>query len=142
MVSKAELLQYSRVLDFRDGVLVRELEWRTPAGKRVRVVSRRMVSFTDRHLGVIEYEVTLLDDDATILISSQILNRQDGVDEYTSSANGVAPFDPRSAETFNERVLQPVLHREDGARHILGYRTTNSGMTIACRTIVPSERRS
>ena len=54
VVSEAELLAYSRVLDFRDGVLVRELEWRTPAGKRVRVVSRRMVSFTDRHLGVIE----------------------------------------------------------------------------------------
>jgi len=131
VVSEAELLAYSRLLDFRDGVLVRELEWRTPAGKRVRVVSRRMVSFTDRHLAVIEYEVTLLDGDATMLISSQILNRQDGVDEYTS-ANGASVFDPRRAGTFSERVLQPALHREDGARHILGYRTTNSGMSIAC----------
>lgn len=132
VVSEAELLHYSRVLDFRDGVLVRELEWRTPAGKRVRVVSRRMVSFTDRHLGVIEYEATLLDGDATILISSQILNRQDGVDEYTSASNGAVAFDPRKAGTFSERVLQPALRREDGDRHILGYRTTNSGMTIAC----------
>jgi alpha,alpha-trehalose phosphorylase len=131
VVSEAELLSYSRTLDFRDGVLVRDLVWRTPAGKRVRVLSRRMVSFTDRHLAAIEYEVTLLDADATILISSQILNRQDGVDEYTTP-NGAAGFDPRKAEALDERVLQPVVSREDGDRHILGYRTTNSGMTIAC----------
>ena len=131
VVSEAEILAYSRVLDFRDGVLVRELEWRTPAGKRVRVRSRRMVSFTERHLAVIEYEVTLLDADATILISSQILNRQDGVDEYTS-ANGAGVFDPRKAGTFSERVLQPALRREHDDRHLLGYRTTHSGMAIAC----------
>jgi alpha,alpha-trehalose phosphorylase len=131
VVSEAELLAYSRVLDFRDGVLVRELVWRTPSGKRVRVLSRRMVSFAERHLAAIEYEVTLLDADATILLSSQILNRQDGVDEYTTP-NGTVAFDPRRAETLTERVLQPVVHREDGDRHILGYRTTNSGMTVAC----------
>ena len=41
-------------------------------------------------------------------------------------------FDPRKAGTFSERVLQPALRREDGDRHLLGYRTTNSGMAIAC----------
>jgi alpha,alpha-trehalose phosphorylase len=131
VISEAELLAYSRVLDFRDGVLIRELEWRTPAGKRVRVCSRRMVSFTDRHLGAIDYEVTLLDADASILISSQILNRQDGVDEYTAG-NGVGGFDPRKAEAFRERVLQPALRQEREDRHLLGYRTTHSAMTLAC----------
>ena len=33
----AELRTYERALDFRDGVLRRELLWRTPSGKRVRV---------------------------------------------------------------------------------------------------------
>ncbi len=131
VVSEAEILGYSRVLDFRDGVLVRDLEWRTPSGTRVRIRSRRMVSFSDRHLAVIDYEVTLLDADASIYISSQILNRQDGVNEY-ASGNGVPAFDPRRAEEFQERVLQPVLRRESDDRHLLGYRTTYSGMTIAC----------
>jgi alpha,alpha-trehalose phosphorylase len=133
VVSEAEILAYSRVLDFRDGVLVRELDWRTPSGKSVRIRSRRMVSFTDRHLAVIDYEVTLLDADASILISSQILNRQDGVDEYTTgnSANGAGTFDPRKAETFRERVLQPGMHRERDDRHLLAYRTTYSRMTLA-----------
>lgn len=133
VLTEADILRYSRRLDFADGVLVRELEWRTPSGKRVLIRSRRMVSFTDRHLAVIDYEVELLDADASVLISSQILNRQDGVDEYHANpATEAAGFDPRKAESFQERVLQPRLKRVTGTRYLLGYRTTNSGMTIAC----------
>ncbi|WP_026549467.1 glycosyl hydrolase family 65 protein [Arthrobacter sp. Br18] len=133
VLTEADILQYSRRLDFVDGVLVRELEWRTPSGKRVAVRSRRIVSFTDRHLAVTDYEVEMLDADASILISSQILNRQDAIDEYhlgPSAENGV--FDPRKAELFHDRVLQPRLKRANGSRYLLGYRTTNSSMTIAC----------
>ena len=55
--------------------------WRTPAGKRVRIRSSRMVSFHQRHLVVLTFEVTMLDDHAPVAISSQIPNRQDGEDE-------------------------------------------------------------
>jgi alpha,alpha-trehalose phosphorylase len=78
----ADLEDYERTLDFRDGVLRRDLIWRTPAGKRVQVSSRRMVSFTQRHLAIMTFEVTMLDDSAPVVISSQTLNRQDGRDEY------------------------------------------------------------
>ncbi|MUK02480.1 glycoside hydrolase family 65 protein [Vibrio cholerae] len=133
VLTEADILSHSRRLDFTEGILLRELEWRTPSGKRVRIRSRRMVSFTDRHLAVIDYEVEMLDAEASILISSQILNRQDGVDEYqvkTESDDGT--FDPRKAESFRDRVLQPRLKRFDGSRYVLGYSTTNSSMTIAC----------
>ena len=43
---EADILEYTRRLDFRDGVLVREIDWRTPSGKRVLVTRRRLVSFT------------------------------------------------------------------------------------------------
>jgi alpha,alpha-trehalose phosphorylase len=82
LLSVAELESYERSLDFRAGRLTRSLLWRTPAGKRVRIDSSRMVSMTDRHLAVMTFEVTLLDDDAPVAISSQLLNRQDGEDEY------------------------------------------------------------
>lgn len=132
VLSEADILKYSRRLDFADGALVRELEWRTPSGKRVLIRSKRMVSFTDRHLALIDYDITLLDADASVLISSQILNRQDGVDEFHANpAAEAAGFDPRKAESFQDRVLQPRLKRVNGTRYLLGYRTTNSGMTIA-----------
>ncbi|MGR2752381.1 glycoside hydrolase family 65 protein [Agromyces arachidis] len=132
VITEAEIMSYERRLDFRLGFLSRRIEWRTPSGKRVLITSRRMASFTDRHLGVIDYEVELLDADAAVTISSQILNRQDGRDEYRAGVTEApGAFDPRKAETFTERVLQPRVQRRDEGHYVLGYQCTNSQMTIA-----------
>ncbi|GMA28610.1 glycoside hydrolase family 65 protein [Arenivirga flava] len=132
VLSEADVLRGTRRLDFRDGVLYREVEWRTPSGKRVLIRSRRLVSFTDRHLAVIDYEVTMLDAEAHLLVSSQILNRQDGQDEFTDrTEESGATFDPRKAEAFTDRVLLPRIKRIDGSRSLLAYRTNNSRMTLA-----------
>ena len=64
LLSVADLESYERSLDFRDGRLHRDIIWRTPGGKRVQVRSTRMVSFTQRHLAIMTFEVTMLDDDA------------------------------------------------------------------------------
>ncbi|MCZ2264773.1 MULTISPECIES: glycoside hydrolase family 65 protein [unclassified Isoptericola] len=128
----ADLIGYERALDLRDGVLRREILWRTPSGKRVKVASERMVSFVERHLGVMTFEVTLLDADGPVAISSQILNRQDGQDEYHVPAASLGEgFDPRKAEAFAGRVLQPQTRWGDDERLVLSYRCTNSGMTLA-----------
>ena len=82
LLSVADLESYERSLDFRDGLLRRDIVWRTPGGKRVKVSSTRMVSFTQRHLAIMTMEVTMLDAEAPVVISSQTLNRQDGRDEY------------------------------------------------------------
>ena len=128
----ADLVDYERSIDLRDGVLRRELLWRTPSGKRVQVRSERMVSFVERHLAVMTFEVTLLDDAAPVAISSQVLNRQDGQDEYdVRSASLGEGFDPRKANQFVGRVLQPQTRWGDDERLVLSYRCTNSGMTLA-----------
>ena len=134
LLTVADLEQYSRTLDFRDGVLRRHLLWRTPSGKRVRIVSTRMVSFAQRHLAMMTFEITMLDDAAPVAISSQVLNRQDGEDEYfvRSKAMGEAS-DPRKAERFDRRVLVPQLQEGDErtGRVALGFRCAESGMTLA-----------
>ncbi len=128
----ADLVDYERALDLRDGVLRREILWRTPSGKRVKVASERMVSFVERHLGVMTFEVTLLEADGPVAIASQILNRQDGQDEYHVPAASLGEgFDPRKAEAFAGRVLQPQTRWGDDERLVLSYRCTNSGMTLA-----------
>ena len=130
----ADLLDYDRTIDLRTGVLSRDILWRTPGGKRVRIRSRRMVSFTQRHLAVLTFEVTMLDDHAPVAISSQILNRQDGEDEYhvPSAAMGEGT-DPRQAERFRRRVLIPKAHwgDEELGRVVLGYQCAESKMTLA-----------
>ncbi|WP_344771581.1 glycoside hydrolase family 65 protein [Aeromicrobium panaciterrae] len=130
----ADLIEYERDLDFRSGVMSRSILWRTPGGKRVQITSRRMVSFTQRHLAVLTFEVTMLDDHAPVAISSQILNRQDGEDEYhvrsMSMGEGV---DPRKAGEMRHRVLLPESNSGNLAdgRVTLGYKCAESGMTLA-----------
>ncbi len=131
----ADLEGYERALDFRNGVLTRDMIWRTPAGKRVRVSSQRMVSFVHRHLAVMTFEITLLDAAAPVVVSSQLLNRQDGEDEYHVKAAALGEgLDPRRSRKFDHRVLEPRLQREDGNEIVLGYRCANSKMTLACGT--------
>jgi alpha,alpha-trehalose phosphorylase len=128
----ADIEHYERSLDFRDGVLRRCVVWRTPSGKRVKIESTRMVSMTQRHLAVMTLEVTMLSGDAPIVISSQLLNRQDGKDEYHDTRQSLGDHvDPRKAAAFEQRVLLPQLHfaRED--RMMLGYQCAKSRMTIA-----------
>jgi alpha,alpha-trehalose phosphorylase len=122
----ARLTEYERELDFRQGVLRRELNWSTPAGKQVRVRACRLVSFEQRHLGAIQYDLEL-DTDAPVVISSQLLNRQDAraVDEARS-----AVADPRRSRGFGQRVLNAEDHHEEDHRLVTGYRTSNSGMTL------------
>ena len=130
----ADLSEYQRRLDFRTGEYSREILWRTPAGKTVRVRSTRMVSLTERHLAAMTFEVTLLDASAPIAISSQILNRQDGEDEYHVAAKSMGEGDdPRKADRMTRRVLEPIINRGNAETHRveLGYRAMDSGMTLA-----------
>ena len=134
LLAVADLESYERSLDLADGVLRRDIIWRTPGGKRVRVSSQRMVSFPQRHLAIMTMQITMLDAAAPVVISSQTLNRQEGRDEYHVRAAAMGegePADPRRAETFDRRVLVPQHHRAEGSRIVLGYRCARSGMTLA-----------
>ncbi|HIT74948.1 MAG TPA: glycoside hydrolase family 65 protein [Candidatus Avipropionibacterium avicola] len=133
LINEADLISYERSLRFDTGELTRDLVWRTPSGKRVQVNTRRMVSFTERHLAVLTLEVTLLDAAAPVVVSSQVLNRQDGTDEYHVKADAMGEgFDPRKASRFESRVLEPIVNRvDDDRRMLLGHRCVNSRMTLA-----------
>jgi len=135
---EADVREYRRALDFRTGILEREVLWETPSGKRVRIRDERIVSFVERHLAVLRLEVTVENSDAPVTISCQLLNRQDGEDVYggvpsmaAGSPGEKAGFDPRKAERFGDRVLQPAEYWQDGGRSALAYRVANSGMTLA-----------
>ncbi|MBW9111528.1 glycoside hydrolase family 65 protein [Microbacterium trichothecenolyticum] len=129
----ADVREYERVLDMRDGVQRRHILWVTPSGKEVRIDYERLVSFEEKHLALMTVDVTVLNADAPVTVSCQILNRQDGEDVYggTPSAPRKAGFDPRKTEKLHERVLQPQEYWQDKARSALSYRATDSGMTIA-----------
>jgi alpha,alpha-trehalose phosphorylase len=120
---RAALDKYERVLDMKSGFLTRDIIWETPYGKKVSINSKRLVSFKDRHLAVISYEVTLLNADAPVAISSEmVIHKNDQEEEY----------DPRTTYGFKTNVLDNVYHGCDDLRIIQGYTTKSSRMNLAC----------
>jgi alpha,alpha-trehalose phosphorylase len=124
----ARLLHYERVLDMRQGTLTREVVWETAAGKQVRVRSCRVVSFEHRHVLAMSFDVTLLNHHAPIVISSQVLNRQDAQLEDERPAGNRS--DPRLGRQFAHRVLHTQIADCDDQRLSLGYQTATSRMTL------------
>jgi alpha,alpha-trehalose phosphorylase len=127
-LSAATLESFERSVDFRDGILHRDLIWITESGKRVAVQSTRMVSFTRRNLAVMTFTVTVLEHDAEVVITSEVRNRQD---ESPDPRSRVVGFDPRKASSFENRVLLSQLQYEEQGRMCFGYRTAHSGLGLA-----------
>src|ERR1700735_939843 len=72
-VRYGQLRSHERVLELRDGVLRRTVEWVSPAGRGVRVSSTRLVSFSQRAVAAILYEVEPLDEPTTVVVQSELV---------------------------------------------------------------------
>ncbi len=122
-LARATLVDYERALDMRTGLLERDVTWETGSGKRIRVHSRRLVSFEHRHVAAVSYEVTLLNAAAPIVISSEL--------RYEDEPRPLEG-DPRGSRAFAGRVLLPQGSRASGGMAILMAKTRTSRMTLAC----------
>jgi alpha,alpha-trehalose phosphorylase len=125
-LASANLRHYDRRLNMKSGTLDREILWETPSGKQVRITSRRLISFQQRHMAAISYEVTLLNGEAPLVISSEMVTPQPGVK--------TGQDDPRQAKIFSGKVLH---HRASYARErriVLAHGTERTHMILACAT--------
>src|SRR5689334_6020101 len=62
-----------RELDFRNGVLRRRVRWTTPAGRTVKISSERIVSFTQRAIAAICYEIEPVDATIRVVVQSELV---------------------------------------------------------------------
>ena len=120
-VRYGELLSHERVLDLRAGVLSRRAEWRSPAGTAIRVRSTRLVSFVQRSVAAILYEVEPLEGPVRVVVQSSLV------------ANEPAP--PRSDDPRTAAVLESPLVSEDffdhAMRAVLSHSTRGSKLSMA-----------
>ncbi|HEY7594223.1 MAG TPA: glycosyl hydrolase family 65 protein [Actinophytocola sp.] len=114
-------VEHYRALDFRSGTLRRDTVWESPTGRRVRVRTERLVSFTQRAVAAIRYEVEPLDGGAQLVVQSELLANEP-IESHTK--------DPRVAAT-----LSAPLEYEDGSAHdyraVLVHHTRRSGLRMA-----------
>jgi alpha,alpha-trehalose phosphorylase len=136
-MDRANLLRYERALDMKKGIYEREVLWETASGKQVLIKLTRLVSFTERHVAAMCYEVTILNARAPVVIVSEMINHAAIADNAKSEAGGgvgvAAPIedDPRLAKSLKS-VLVPELITSDGMRVLMGYHTRSSGMSLGC----------
>lgn len=122
----AKLLKFERVLDMKRGTLEREAIWKLGSDKEILIKSTRLVSFEHRHLASISYQVTVLNANAPVVISSEIINNGNNV-----NGKNKLELDPRQSRNFDYKVLQPEFHLMDDTRLILCHSTKNSNLLVA-----------
>ncbi len=120
-VRYGKLVHHERVLGLRDGVLSREVEWVSPAGQRVRVHSERLVSFVQRSVAAILYEVEALGGTARIGVQSLLVANEPGPKPRD---------DPRAAAALRAPLVAEH-HTHGGLRAVLVHRVRASGLWMA-----------
>src|SRR5437870_3324649 len=90
---------HERELDLRNGVLRRSVRWTTPAGRTVKISSVRLVSFTQRAIAAICYEVEPLDAPVRVVVQSELV------------ANEALP--PQSKDPRVGAALESALESEE-----------------------------
>ena len=115
------LVRHERVLDLRQGVLRREVEWVSPAGQGVRVASTRLVSFVQRSVAAILYEVEPVDAPARIVLQSELV---------ANEAEPEQSDDPRAAAALRAPLVAEE-HRHRDLRAGLIHRTRESRLRLA-----------
>ena len=119
-VRYGDIQDHERELDLRNGVLRRSVRWTTPAGRTVKISSVRMVSFTQRAIAAISYEVEPLDAPVRVVLQSELV------------ANEALPpqsKDPRVGAAL-ESALENEEHQAQGTGGLLIHHTRVSGLRI------------
>lgn len=120
--ASADVTSFCRQLHLREGLLERDVEWRTQSAKRVGLHTLRLVSLADRHLAAIQWELRLPEAGAEIVIVSDLVRRQ---------PLPLPADDPRLAYE-PEKVLRSLGTHGSGARAVLVYGTRHSGLVLGC----------
>jgi alpha,alpha-trehalose phosphorylase len=114
-------IEHHRVLDFRTGTLRRDTVWESPTGRRVRVRTERLVSFTQRAVAAIRYEVEPMDGGVQLVVQSELLANEP-IDSHSR--------DPRVAATLSSPLVSEDAVARD-YRAVLVHHTRRSGLRMA-----------
>ena len=115
------LEHHERVLDLRDGVLRRTAHWCSPTDRRLQITSTRLVSFTQRAVAAILYEVEPLEEAFQVVLQSELV-----ANESLPDGGG----DPRAAAALAQPLQSEFCEARDH-RAVMVHSTRSSGLRLA-----------
>jgi alpha,alpha-trehalose phosphorylase len=117
-VRYGELRSHERVLDLRTGLLHRDVEWVSPAGQAVRIRSTRLVSFDQRSVAAIAYEVEPIGGPARIIVQSELVANEDLPAPSADPRVAAALQSPLTAEEHDVIELGAQLVHHTNVSHL------------------------
>ena len=115
------LSSHERALDLRAGVLRRRVDWSSPAGKRVRISSVRLVSLVQRAVAAVSYEVEAVDSALRVVVQSELV---------ANELTGAAEADPRAWADLGMPLASEQFSHDD-LHAVLVHATRQSGLRMA-----------
>jgi alpha,alpha-trehalose phosphorylase len=108
-VRYGRLVAHERELDLRAGVLRRSVEWVSPASTTIHVRSTRLVSFTQRAVAAILYELEPRDAPVRLVVQSELVANEPGVPAEADPRAAAVLEAPLRSEGFCDREARVVL---------------------------------
>ncbi|WP_329459450.1 glycoside hydrolase family 65 protein [Streptomyces sp. NBC_01497] len=116
-----DVRSHERVLDLKTGLLHRTCEWVSPAGCAIRVRSTRLVSFSQRSIAAVRYEVEAVDADVRLVVQSELI-----ANEQLPGSDG----DPRAAVALESPLVSEEHYAHEGRLRLV-HTTARSGLRVA-----------
>ena len=125
-LKEGQICSYKRILDMKNGLMKRELRWRSPKGKEIDLCIERLVSLSYTHIAALSYRVVPVNFNGRLRLVSAI----DG-----HVKNGSSERDPRVGAGFEDEVLTTTRRILDINICALEQITHNSSITIFCAMV-------
>lgn len=134
-LAKCKVENFMRVLDMKQGILMRTFTATMPDGKKLKVDSRRFCSMSDGELGAIRYSITPLNFSSraqlTLSVDADVVNKDSNYDEkfweevYKESQMGWAIVTAQTKKTFFHVCTGMEYDLETEGKRIKGKVFTN-----------------
>ena len=129
-LNQGEIINYNRKLLMKDGVVVRNVTWKSPNGKKVVAEFRRLVSLEKKNIMAIQIKLTPVNFSGKVELTTYL---EAGVENHTRKTNPLIDYGP-----YGKHLAVKELKAE-GDYLLHKGKVIHSGLSMACGSLTKCE---
>lgn len=129
-LNQGEIINYNRKLLMKDGVVVRNVTWKSPNGKKVVAEFRRLVSLEKKNIMAIQLKLTPVNFSGKVELTTYL---EAGVENHTRKTNPLIDYGP-----YGKHLAVKELKAE-GDYLLHKGKVIHSGLSMACGSLTKCE---